>query len=175
MSWEYAGGQLLIEWFPAAFILTGAIIAVLFATRHLSLRILHEVPDTADRDRYVRGARWGWLVGGLSFVAVVTVTSVLFGHAVWDFRAVALAWLTALLPLAGSIGFLMLPEFMGCFVWAQAMWDELGGKTLDWPQYRAITARLETSRARWAYYGAWVVGSIALTAGPLWTHTLITG
>jgi hypothetical protein len=175
MSWEYAGGQLVIEWFPSAFVLTAAIIAVLFATRHLSLRILLETPETDDRARFERGAQWGWLVGVVAFVAVVTVVTVFFGHAVWDFKATALAWLTALLPIAGSIGFLMMPEFMGCFVWAQSMWDELGGNAFDWPQYRAITARLETSRARWAYYAAWVVGSVALTAGPLWTHTLLNG
>jgi len=175
MSWENVGGQVVIEWFPSAWLLTAAIIGVLIATRHLSLRLLEEAPDHDDVHRFLRGARWGWLVAVASFGAVVVVTSVFLDCAVWDFRATALAWLTALLPLAGSVGFLMIPEFMGQFVWAQAIWDELGGRRIDWAGYRAITARLERSGARWTYYSAWVVGSAALTVGPLWTHTLLHG
>ncbi|MGI5818481.1 MAG: hypothetical protein ACOX9R_10355 [Armatimonadota bacterium] len=175
MSWEDAGGQVVIELFPSALILTAAIIGVLLATRHLSLRVLEDAPDPGGNERFMRGARWGWLVALLSFVVVVVVMSALFGYAVWDFKATALAWLTALLPVAGSIGFLMMPEFMGNVVWAQAIWDELGGRSIDWPQYRAITARLQSGGARWAYYSAWVVGSVALTVGPLWTHALVNG
>lgn len=175
MSVEYVGGRLVIEWFLSAWLLTAAIIGVLIAIRHLSLRVLEGAPDRDDMQRYERGARWGWLVAVASFVAVVSAVTLIFGYTAWDFRAVALAWLTALLPVAGSIGFLMIPELMGQVVWAQALWDELGGRSIDWPRYRVITARLERGGTRWAYYTAWVVGSAALTVGPLWTHTLLHG
>ncbi|MFW6437805.1 MAG: hypothetical protein ACOCZ7_02220 [Armatimonadota bacterium] len=175
MSWEYVDGLLLVEWYPAALLLTAAIIGVLFGTRHLSLRVMETAPDFNGRDRYERGARWGWLVAVGSFAAVVLVVSTVFNYTHWDFRATALAWMFALLPLTGSVGFLMMPEFFGHWVWAQAIWDALGGERLDWAQYRTVAARIETDSARWAYYSAWVVGSLALTTGPLWSYTLVAG
>lgn len=175
MSWKYIDGLPVVEWYPAAFLLSAAIIGALYCTRHLSLRVMETAPDFNGRDRYERGARWGWLVAVASFAAVILVVSTVFNYAHWDFRATALAWMTALLPVAGSIGFLLMPEFMGFWVWAQALWDDLGGKSLDWPQYRSVTARLESDSVRWAYYSAWVVGTVALTAGPLWSYTLVAG
>ena len=175
MSWEYVDGLLLIQWYPAAFALTAAIVGVLYLTRHLSLQVMASAPEFSGRERYERGARWGWIVAMVSFALVIFVVSTVFNYTHWDFRATALAWMFALLPVAGSVGFLMMPEFMGYWVWAQAIWDELGGKQLDWAQYRTIAARIETDRARWAYYSAWVVGSLALTTGPLWTYTLVAG
>lgn len=77
------------------------------------------------------------------------------------------------MPVAGSIGFVMLQELMGFWLWAQAAWDEMGGGRLDRTQYRAVASRLEGDRTRWTYYAAWVVGSIGLTAGPLWTHAIV--
>ncbi len=153
----------------SALILSAGIIAVLFMTRHLSLRVLEEMPNFTDRYRYVRGARWGWLIVTGSFVVVVAAMIVFTQHTVWDFRTTALAWTVAIFPVAGSIGLLLMPEFMGFWVWAQALWDDLGGGRIDWGNYRAIAERIASNRARWSYYAAWVVGSLALTVGPLWT------
>jgi len=163
----------MIDWFPAALLLTAAIIPALFVMRHFSLRILENAPEFTERARYIRGARWGWLVCVVSFVGVVVAVSAGFDYGRWDFQATALAWLTALLPVAGSVGFLLLPEFMGFWVWAQAGWERLGGQRLDWMRYRTVASRLEVQRGRWTYYAAWVVGSAALTASPLWTYAAV--
>jgi hypothetical protein len=108
-----------------------------------------------------------------AFLVVVAGMGLLLEHAVWDFRAAALAWAAALFPLAGSAGLLMLEEFMGYWVWAQAAWDRMGGLRTDWAWYRAVTERIACNRARWAYYGAWVVGSVGLTVGPLVSYTMV--
>ncbi|MBD3293237.1 MAG: hypothetical protein GF393_09950 [Armatimonadia bacterium] len=160
--------------FPAI-MLTVAILAILLGTRQNSLEIINSAGEFDGRDRYERGARWGWLMVVGSFAVVVGSMIVFAGHSTWDLRATALAWATACLPIAGSIGLLMIPEFMGYWVWAQSAWDEMGGKHMDWLQYRAIAARLETGRTRWLYYGAWVVGSLGLTVGPLWTCVAVQG
>lgn len=159
----------------AATMLTLGVAAALLATRQQSLGIIEAAGKFEGRERYERGARWGWLVVVGSFALVVGAMVLFAGHSVWDFRATALAWATACLPIAGSIGLLMIPEFMGYWVWAQSAWDEMGGKHMDWLHYRAIAARLQTDRTRWVYYGAWMVGSLGLTVGPLWTCVVVQG
>ena len=167
MEWEVVGGRLIIGWHASALLFTVAIIGVLFLLRFLSLRILNAEPEFRDRDRYIRGARWGWLLVAASFVVVVVAMTVFAGHTQWDLRAVAIAWLAALLPISGSAGLLLIEEFMGFWVGGQAVWDALHKRRIDLIAYRATASRTATSNARWGYYAAWVIGSIGLTAGPM--------
>lgn len=169
MAWEIVAGQLVITWIPSALILTAAIIGALLVMRSLSLRILLATPDFRDRDRYVRGARWGWLLALVSFGVVVTAMIVLFGFSYWGGRAVMAAWMAALLPLAGSAGLLMLEELMGFCVGLQAGWDALHRQQLNLLAYRATTSQTMYSPTRWSCYAAWVMGSVGLTIGPLVT------
>ena len=172
MSWEITDGRLVIGWHLSALLFTVAIIGVLLLLRFLSLRVLNAEPEFRGRDRYMRGARWGWLLIVVSFVAVVAGMAVFAGHAHWDLRAISIAWLVALLPIAGSAGLLMIEEFMGFWIGAQVVWDALHRQRLDLIAYRASGSRTTCSRARWSYYAAWVVGSIGLTLGPLMTCAL---
>lgn len=173
MTWEYVDGQLLIEWFPGALLLTAAIILALLITRQASLKILEGAPEFRDRERYVRGARWGWLVVLGGFAAVVAAMTLGLGYTVWDLRVTGLAWLTAIFPVAGSVGLLMMPELMGFLVWAQAAWSNLGGREIDWLSYRVFTSRVIIDRSRRWLFAAWLVGSAALTAAPLVTHATV--
>lgn len=167
MGWEVVDGGLIINWFPSALLFTVAMVGALLIMRRRSLGILLAAPDFHDRRRYIRGARWGWLLALASFIAVVAAMIVLFDYTQWDLRAAVIAWVAALFPVAGSAGLLMLEEFMGFCVGAQAAWDALGGRRIDLMAYRAETSRTIASGARWVYYAAWVVGSAGLTAGPL--------
>ncbi len=167
MGWEVVGERVVIGWYPSALLLTVAIIGVLLLLRFLSLRILNAEPEFRGRERYVRGARSGWLLVVASFVVVIAAMTILAGHTQWDLRAVTIAWLAALLPISGSAGLLLLEEFMGFWVGAQLVWDALHKQRIDLIAYRASASRTATDQARWGYYAAWVVGSIGLTAGPL--------
>ncbi|GEM_PF-4403468 len=167
MAWETVGGELIINWYPSALALTAWIGVALILMRSISLNLLLASEEFRERRRYIRGARHGWIVVAGSFVAVVAVMIGVFGYTHWDFTATAIAWTAALLPVAGSAGLLMIEEFMGFWVGGQVLWNMLHRERFDLTAYRSSASHTSTSSGRWAYYAAWVAGSLSLTVGPV--------
>ena len=167
MAWETVGGEFIINWYPSALLLTAWIAAALILMRSISLNLLLASEEFRERPRYIRGARHGWIVVVGAFAAVVAVMIGVFDYTHWNFAATAIAWAAALLPVAGSAGLLMIEEFMGFWVGGQVLWNMLHRERFDLIAYRSSASHTASSSGRWAYYAAWVAGSLSLTVGPV--------
>lgn len=147
MSWAYAHGDLYVVWFPGALLACGVAVGLLLLMRRASLRTLDNAGEFPCKARYLRGARWGWLVSVAFFLCFVLYSSIWWHQRLWQADMLAFIWFWAL-AMTYLFGAFFPHELTGWLALVAAAWQGVRRKQFDWTGW---ATRIEEELSRWWY------------------------